>query len=209
MSKKNKKQKKAEANEAGAKAEIDESAQNGSEVGNGAEAEADAAGPEGEVETVQALKDRLQRLAAEYHNFRKQADKRSVDSRRFVKRDLVQQLLPVVDNFGHAMQALDQGQDAQNVLFGVKMIHEMLGKFLEENGIVAIRAVGEDFDPSLHEAVSREESDAARENEVLSEVQRGYRMGDLVVRHARVVVAAPKEDGAEDSKTEDGPQESE
>ncbi|MCB9832856.1 MAG: nucleotide exchange factor GrpE [Planctomycetes bacterium] len=143
-------------------------------------------------ETVQALKDRLQRLAAEYQNFRKQADKRSVESRRFVKRDLVQQLLPVVDNFGHAMQALEQGQDAQNVLFGVKMIHEMLGKFLEDNGVNTIKAVGTDFDPALHEAVSREETDEAPANKVLGEVQKGYVMGDLVVRHARVVVAAPK-----------------
>ena len=204
MSKKNKKNRaqaeQAEQAETEATAEVAESS---SETQEGPET------AEGEVETLQALEDRLRRLAAEYQNYRKQADKRSVDSRRFVKRDLVQQLLPVVDNFGHAMQALDQGQDAQNVLFGVKMIHEMLGKFLEENGIVAIKAVGEDFDPGVHEAVSREETEEARENEVLSEVQKGYRMGDLVVRHARVIVAAPKKDESEEPDAEDLPQESE
>ena len=137
-------------------------------------------------------------------NFRKQTEKRQKDARLFVRRDVFEQVLPIVDNFGSAMKALDQGQDAKNVLIGVKMIHEMLEKLLADNGIKPIVAIDKPFDPKMHEAVSQEEKEDVEPNVVLSEVARGYTMNDIVLRHARVVVSvAPEssEDSSDDNST--------
>ncbi|MFT7617534.1 MAG: molecular chaperone GrpE [Planctomycetota bacterium] len=139
------------------------------------------------------LRDRLQRTTAEFMNFRKQTEKRQKDSRVFVRRDVFEQILPIVDNFGAAMKALDQGQDATNVLIGVKMIQEMLEKLLVDNGIKHILAKDLTFNPNLHEAVSREARDEVAPNVVLAEIAKGYTMGDLVLRHARVIVSAEAE----------------
>ena len=108
--------------------------------------------------------------------------------------------LPIVDNFGAAMASLDADQDPKNVLIGVKMIHEMLEKLLLDSGVCILKAEGETFDPSLHEAVGREETEQSDPNVILREVQRGYRLGDLVIRPSRVVVAAAPAtaDGDED-----------
>ncbi len=156
------------------------------------------------AEEIAELRDRLQRTTAEFMNFRKQTEKRQKDARLFVRRDVFEQILPIVDNFGSAMKALDQGQDAKNVLIGVKMIHEMLEKLLTDNGIKPIVAVDKPFDPKMHEAVSQEEKEDVEPNVVLGEVARGYTMNDIVLRHARVVVSvAPKseEDSSDDNST--------
>ena len=158
-------------------------------------------------EELQELKDRLQRTAAELMNYRKQTEKRQKDMRLFVRRDVFEQILPIVDNFGAAMKAMEQGQDAENVLIGVKMIHEMLEKLLQDNGIKPISAKDQPFDPRLHEAVSREEVADVEPNTVVNEISRGYTMGDLVLRHARVVVAAEPEENKETEEDPAEPQE--
>ena len=151
-------------------------------------------------EEIAELRDRLQRTAAELMNFRKQTEKRQRESRVFVRRDVFAQILPIVDNFDAAMKALEMGQDADNVIIGVKMIHEMLAKLLTDNGIKQIDAAQQPFDANLHEAVSSEETEDSEPNTVLSEVTRGYTMGDHVLRHSRVVVAmAPDADSAEEA----------
>ena len=140
------------------------------------------------------LKDRLARSLAEFQNFRKQAEKRHLDLRKFVLKDLVYQILPIVDSFQAARAALDQGQNVEQVKEGVKFIHEMLVKFLTDNRVEPILATGQVFNPEEHEAVTCESTSEFEPNRVIRELLRGYRVDDMVVRHARVAVAvAPPE----------------
>lgn len=153
---------------------------------------------------IAALEDKLARTRAELQNYRRQSEKRLADERRFIARDLYAQMLPIVDTFGAAMGALEKGQDPANVLVGVKMIHQMLGKLLEDNRVQEIPTQDRAFDPDLHEAVARQESAEVEPNTVLAEVQKGYRMGDLVLRHARVIVASRPAVDAQESKGPSG-----
>ncbi|MEE9393358.1 MAG: nucleotide exchange factor GrpE [Planctomycetota bacterium] len=150
------------------------------------DAEAEGSDLESQLEELQ---DEVRRVRAEMQNFRRQSERRIADSRKFITKDIFLQVLPIVDNFDAAMKALDQGQDADNVLIGVKMIHEMLGKLLSDNQINRIGTADSVFDADLHEAVGREETEEAAPNTILLEIQGGYRLGDMVLRHARVNVA--------------------
>ena len=169
--------------------------ESGTEENSAAAEDAESASEKSDAEETPAdeiakLKSRLQRTVAEFQNFRKQSDRRLQDRRKFITRDIFEQILPIVDNFGAAMTACDAGQDAENVLIGVRMIHEMLHKLLADHQIAAIPSSGTAFDPDLHEAVSREETEETDAGLILREVQRGYLMDGLVIRHARVVVSA-------------------
>ena len=189
MSKKNKKEA-PESTEEAAESAFAEAETNETEIVD----------PIEDADTVENLKLRLQRTTAELQNFRKQTEKRHLDSMKFQRRDIFLQLLPIVDNFGAAMLSLEKGQDAENVMIGVRMIHEMFEKLLVDNGISKIKAMGEDFDPNFHEAVSSRSDEEATPNSVLAEIQKGYLMNDAVIRHARVVVA--KEAAEENESTE-------
>ena len=146
------------------------------------------------------LRDRLQRTTAEYENYRKRSEQRRADDRRFTARNLLLELLPIVDNFGAAMKASDLGQDPKTVLVGVQMIHDMLGKFLSDQKVTPINAEGSPFDPALHDAVEVEETDEIDPNQVIRVIQQGYRFDELVIRHARVTVSkAPAGDEAEEA----------
>ena len=155
------------------------------------------------------LKARLQRSVADLQNFRKQSEKRLADSRRFIQRDFFRDMLPIVDNFGAALMAADKGQDAESVLVGVRMIHDMMLKMLSDNGMEAIKSEGCAFDPELHDAISKTETEEVDPDVILSEVLKGWRLKDMVVRPARVVVAAAPAatDTAEDAPAEDAPAE--
>lgn len=166
----------------------------------GADSDADTAGND-EASTAGALGqlkaerdqlfDRLQRTLAEFQNFRKQSEKRQGELRKFVIKDLVFQLLPIIDSFQSARAALEQDQSVEQVKDGVRFIHDMMLKFLADNRIEAIPSTGALFDPSLHEAVACEPARTVELNRVIREIQRGFRLDDLVIRHARVAVAVP------------------
>ena len=144
------------------------------------------------------LLERLQRKTAELENYRKQVEKRLTDQRRWVRQEIFRDLLTFVDYFGAAMKEADSGKNAESVLVGVKMLHEMLLKFLSDNRVQSYDSMGETFDPTLHDARSREESEDVEPDRVVSELQRGYKMDDVVIRPAAVVVSsAPAGDEAE------------
>lgn len=153
-----------------------------------------------------ALSERLKRTTAEFQNFRKQIEKHRADDRRFTRCNLIRDLLPVVDGFDAAMAAAENGQDAEQVVIGVKMIHGMLQQFFGDNKVTAINPANEMFDPSNHEAVQTETTEDAAPGTILRVIQPGYSIGDLMVRTARVCVAAKPEvnsDETPDAKDED------
>jgi molecular chaperone GrpE len=135
-----------------------------------------------------ALQDRLLRTAAEFDNYRKRMDRERRDLADFVNAEVLGELLPIVDNFERALQAPATGE-AESFKKGIELIHKQLFDLLKKRGVTPITALGADFDPNVHQAVIHEESADHREGEVMQELQRGYKIGDRLLRPAMVKVA--------------------
>ncbi len=130
-----------------------------------------------------ALFDRLARLQAEFDNYRKRSAKEQESFRDFAVGDLVKTLLPVIDNFDLALKT--QG----DVRVGVELIRRQLDDVLAKLGVKPIETIGQPFDPHQHEAIEMVETTEAKDNQVIEELQRGYKLRDKLVRPAMVRVA--------------------
>lgn len=133
-------------------------------------------------------KDKYLRVMAEYDNFRKRTAKERLELISTAKADAITQILPVIDNFERALSA--QTQD-ETYKAGIEMIFKQLGEVLKNLGIEEINPLGETFDPNVANAVNQIEDENLGENEVAQVFQKGYRIGDKVLRYAMVVVANP------------------
>jgi molecular chaperone GrpE len=133
----------------------------------------------------------LKRLAAEFENYRKRvAREQEALSTRAAER-LVKELLPIVDDLERALEAAEEHQEAK-LEDGVRLVHRQLESVLEREGLAEIETNGK-FDPHVHEAMLARPASDQSEGTVLEVLQKGYRLGDRVLRPARVIVAAPKE----------------
>ena len=141
----------------------------------------------GALEQINELNARVLRLTADYDNYRKRAQREKEDVRQFSNQDLLEKLLPVLDNFEMAITAVKEADPS--IKDGVQMIYDQLFAVLKDSGMEPIDAMGEAFDPNLHEALSQEETTNANEGTVVQQVQRGYKLNERLVRPARVVVA--------------------
>jgi len=146
-----------------------------------------------EAERDERLND-LKRVAADFENYRKRVarDQESLVARAHER--LVKELLPVLDDLERALAAAEEHEEAK-LEEGVRLVHEELKSALKREGLAEIETNGR-FDPHVHESLLSRPSDA-EEGSVLEVVQKGYRLGDRVVRPARVVVAAPQETDGE------------
>ncbi|HEX2253564.1 MAG TPA: nucleotide exchange factor GrpE [Thermoanaerobaculia bacterium] len=138
------------------------------------------------------LKDRSMRTLADFDNYRKRSERERRESLRYASADLLRELLEVSDNLERAVAA---GGSAEDLKTGVEMTLRQLQDVLRRHGAEEVPAVGEAFDPALHEAVSRQEDPDAEEPRVVEQFQRGYRLHERLLRPARVVVAVPPEEG--------------
>ncbi|MDA8233721.1 MAG: nucleotide exchange factor GrpE [Clostridia bacterium] len=129
---------------------------------------------------------RLQRLQADFENFRKRNQKEREEMIRFASEGLICDLLPVLDNFE---RALSVNGDEQGLYSGVEMIFRQLNEVLHKEGLQPICAVGEKFDPNQHQAVMMVESSDHEDNQIIDEFQKGYTLKDKVIRPAMVRVA--------------------
>jgi molecular chaperone GrpE len=143
-----------------------------------------------EAERDEHLND-LKRVAAEFENYRKRVarDQESLVARAHER--LVKELLPVLDDLERALAAAEEHEEAK-LEEGVRLVHRELAAALQREGLAEIDTDGQ-FDPHVHEALLSQPSDA-EEGSVIEVVQKGYTLGDRVVRPARVVVAAPKQE---------------
>jgi len=141
-----------------------------------------------------SLYDQLLRRQAEFENYRKRVEReRSVLYQRG-RDDVLLQFLPVVDNFERALESLESSEgDAEALRHGVELIHKQFKDALSKFGLEPVESVGQTFDPHLHEAVTTEPSDKHKENTIIEEFQRGYRIGDKLLRPAKVKVASSPE----------------
>jgi molecular chaperone GrpE len=151
--------------------------------------------PEASVDPAELQKqrddyyDRLLRKTAEFDNYRKRIDRERAQLSEAAAADLLQELLPLVDDMERALKA-DPGTEAtEGIRRGVELIHQQLLKLLGKRGVTPIEALGQDFDPHFHMAVAHEPADGRREGEVVEEFSRGYMLGDRLLRPAMVKVA--------------------
>jgi molecular chaperone GrpE len=130
------------------------------------------------------------RIAADFDNFRKRQSRDQDDLKLQITCSTLSEILPVVDNFERARQQLDpQGEEAQSLHRSYQGLYKQLVDVLKQLGVAPMRVVGQEFDPSLHEAVLREPSDEHPEDVVVEELQRGYHLSGKVLRHALVKVS--------------------
>ena len=141
-------------------------------------------------DTSDRLKDtheRLLRTAAEFDNFKKRAQKEKEDVQKFGIERVLKDFLPVMDNLERALDHAEQ-HDAKQVIEGVRLVQKLFETTLAKHGVQGFSAVGKPFDPSVHEALMQQESDEPA-GTVVSEMARGYKLNDRLVRPAAVVVA--------------------
>jgi molecular chaperone GrpE len=132
--------------------------------------------------------DRLLRQAAEFDNYRKRTERERREMAHYAAGDVLEALLPVVDDFERALQ-VEAGPDAAAYRKGVELIYKQLQDLLARRGVTPIEAVGKPFDPQFHQAITYEPSPGRAEGEVLEVVRRGYMLGDRLLRPAMVKVA--------------------
>jgi molecular chaperone GrpE len=146
---------------------------------------------------VAELKDRLARRQADFENYRKRTERERNETYGKLVADIAGKLLPVVDNLRRALDAeasveSSESDEFRHFLSGVDLIYRQLEGALEGLGVKAIAAVGEPFNPHLHEAVVTEETDEYEPDTVMQEIVRGYRVGDKLIRPSLVKVAVKK-----------------
>ena len=140
-------------------------------------------------EKIEELTDRLTRQMAEFDNFRKRTDKEKKQMYEIGAKDIIDKILPVVDNFERGLAAVPEEEKSHPFMEGMDKIYKQLMTTLGEAGVKPIKAVGQEFNPDFHNAVMHVEDEEVGENIVVEEFQKGYTYRDSVVRHSMVKVA--------------------
>jgi molecular chaperone GrpE len=175
-------------------------------VDKGSQPDPSAAETGDEVATLRQeiadLRDRSMRTLADFDNFRKRSERERQELRRYALLEPMRELLTVADNLDLALSAQGSADDLKR---GVEMIQRQMQELLRRFGVTEVAAVGQPFDPTLHEAVSREEKEDVKVPTVVAELRRGYRMHDRLLRPSMVKVAVPPETAPAAAGGEEGP----
>ena len=135
---------------------------------------------------IEELQDRLKRQMAEFDNFRKRTQKEKAAMYEIGAKDIIEKILPVLDNFERGLAAVPEDEKGSSFAEGIEKIYKQFVKTLEDAGVESIEAVGKQFDPNLHNAVMHVEDEKYGENEIAMELQKGYKYRGSVVRHSMV-----------------------
>ena len=138
---------------------------------------------------IEELTDRVKRQMAEFDNFRKRTEREKASMFEMGSRNVVEKILPVVDNFERGLATIPECDKESAVATGMEKIYKQLMTTLEELEVKPIEAVGQPFDPNFHNAVMHVEDESLGENVVAEEFQKGYMYRDSVIRHSMVKVA--------------------
>ena len=139
-------------------------------------------------EQIAELTDKVKRQLAEFENFRNRTEKEKSQMYMVGARNVIEKLLPVVDNFERGLKSIPEDQKDGPVASGMEMIYKQLITVLTDLGVTPIEAVGQEFDPNFHNAVMHAEDEELGENTVSEEFQKGYKYKDAVLRHSMVKV---------------------
>ena len=126
---------------------------------------------------------------AEFDNFRKRTEKEKSQMYEIGARDIIEKILPVVDNFERGIAAIPEEEKSSPFAEGIEKIYKQFMSTLEEVGVKPIEAVGQEFNPDFHNAVMHVEDEEMEENVIIEEFQKGYTYRESVVRHSMVKVA--------------------
>jgi len=151
------------------------------------------------------LFEKLQRLSADYANFQKRAPKQLADSLAYEKDKMVKAILPAMDNFEHTLKNINSTENADTLVNGIRIIYDQMVAALKSIGVEQIIAAGENFDPSLHQAMLQQADPEKENNIVLEEFQVGYKLNGRVIRPSKVIVnKLPEEElpQSDDEETE-------
>ena len=140
-------------------------------------------------EKIEELTETLQRLQAEFENYKKRVDKEKSEFVKYAKAELMQGLLPAIDTFEIALKST---KDNEKFVKGMEMVYAQFVSALRSEGLKPIEAIGKKFDPYLHEVMLKEKSDKD-EGIILEELQRGYMLNDKVLRHSKVKISEKSE----------------
>ena len=140
-------------------------------------------------EKIEELTDRVKRQMAEFENFRKRTEKEKSSMYEMGARDIIERILPVIDNFERGLAVIPEDKKEDPIAEGMEKIYKQIQKVFEEAGVKPIEAAGKEFDPNFHNAVMHVEDEELGENVVAEEFQKGYMYRDSVVRHSMVKVA--------------------
>ena len=140
-------------------------------------------------EKIEELTDRVKLQMAEFENFRKRTEKEKSSMYEMGARDIIERILPVIDNFERGLAVIPEDKKEDPIAEGMEKIYKQIQKVFEEAGVKPIEAAGKEFDPNFHNAVMHVEDESLGENIVAEELQKGYMYRDSVVRHSMVKVA--------------------
>jgi molecular chaperone GrpE len=153
------------------------------------------------VAELTEMKDKHLRLQAEFDNFRKRFQREKEDLAKYATENLLLGLLPILDHFDLGLQAIASAADLNAISQGMAMVKTQMERFLEEEGVTLIEAIGKPFDHNLHEAVAHEHAPDTPDEVVLRQVRKGYLLKGRLLRPANVVVAgAASQDAATNNK---------
>ena len=189
-----------EAAEAEAKEDAEDTAEAGEETGSEEDQGEEKSGEKKKFfgkknkkdkkdEKIEELNDRITRQMAEFDNFRKRSEKEKSQMYEIGAKDIIEKILPVVDNFERGLDAVKEEEKDDPFVQGMEKVYKHLMTTLEEIEVKPIEAVGKEFDPNLHNAVMHVEDENFGENIVAEEFQKGYTYRDSIVRHSMVKVA--------------------
>jgi molecular chaperone GrpE len=160
----------------------------------GASPQVDLPAEEDEVARLQADLDRFRDLAmrsqADFENYKKRCAREKEEAIKYANRDLLERLVAIVDHFELGLEAARGESEKSPIYSGMTLVLKQLTDFLAENGLQPIQAVGEKFDPNLHEAIAHEPSNEFPDGTVIRQTRRGYRFRDRLLRPSSVVVSS-------------------
>ncbi len=147
--------------------------------------------PDIKEQQLQEAKEKMLRLHADFDNFRKRTNKEKEEWFQYASLNILEKILPVIDNLERALSSLNQqSEETQNLFAGILMTYRQLLEVLQKEGLEAITPVGQIFDPTVHEAIMQVPvEDGQEDNQVVEELRRGYRFKDKVIRPSLVKVA--------------------
>lgn len=144
------------------------------------------------IESLRTEKDelfaKLQRVSADYANFQKRVPKQIADTIGYEKERIIKTLLPALDNFEHTLQNAHSAENVDVLVKGIRIIYDQLLDILKSHNVEQIEALGERFDPAMHQAMTQQSDPDKEENTVLEEFQKGYRLNGRVIRPSMVIV---------------------
>lgn len=143
-----------------------------------------------EQKEIEELRNRLLRTQADYDNFRRRSREEKEAAAKYRSQTVIEALLPVIDNFERALLVKPETDEAKSLLQGMEMVYRQFQDTLKSEGVEVIKTVGQTFDPHLHQAVMQVEEPEFESNQIVEELQKGYKLKDRVMRPSMVKVNA-------------------